>query len=202
MAAQHSILAISWIAYCVIHSLLASTGCKLFFKKISGKFFRYYRLIYTILAGITLALLFCYQLSFQSPQLLHSEFMKYLALITLILPGLFLMSVSIYKYFRLLSGIQSLFVAKPLAQLRIDGIHKYMRHPLYLGTLLFTWGMFFIFPLVSNFIVAFVLSLYVIIGIRFEEKKLVLEFGESYKAYQRNVAMLVPFLWKSNNKKR
>jgi len=38
-----------------------------------------------------------------------------------------------------------------------------------------------------------VLTAYIIIGTRLEEKKLVLEFGESYTKYQHEVPMLIPF---------
>ena len=38
-----------------------------------------------------------------------------------------------------------------------------------------------------------VLTVYVIIGTKLEEKKLVLEFGDAYIKYQREVPMLIPF---------
>jgi protein-S-isoprenylcysteine O-methyltransferase Ste14 len=37
------------------------------------------------------------------------------------------------------------------------------------------------------------LTLYVLIGTWLEERKLVLEFGEAYLRYQRQVPMLIPF---------
>lgn len=191
---QHVILALLWIAYCCIHSLLASAKCKSFFKEKAPGFFRYYRLSYTIFAAVTLALILYYQYSFSSRPLLHPVVIKYLALLILLTPGLAIMLVSIFKYFKLLSGVQSLFVPKPAARLRIDGVHRYMRHPLYFGTLLFTWGLFFIFPLLNNLIAVFILTAYVLIGIELEEKKLVTEFGEDYKAYQLSVPKLLPRL--------
>jgi protein-S-isoprenylcysteine O-methyltransferase Ste14 len=44
-----------------------------------------------------------------------------------------------------------------------------------------------------------VLTIYVIIGTKLEERKLVLEFGDTYIQYQKEVPMLIPFT-KSNVK--
>ncbi len=109
---------------------------------------------------------------------------------------------AIFKYFKLLSGIKSLYETKQSAELKIDGVHKYMRHPLYLGTLLFIWGAFFIFPFLNNLIAVVLITIYVLIGIKYEEQKLILEFGESYNYYRLKVPMLIPrFTGKDNNKK-
>lgn len=112
----------------------------------------------------------------------------------LVTPGLIIMLVTIYKYFNLLSGVRSLYHEKPTAELKVDGIHKYMRHPLYTGTLLFLWGAFFIFPYVNNLIAVFIITVYVLIGIKYEEQKLVVEFGDSYRDYQLTVPKLIPHL--------
>jgi protein-S-isoprenylcysteine O-methyltransferase Ste14 len=71
-----------------------------------------------------------------------------------------------------------------------------VRHPLYLGTFLFIWGAWLIIPLVSFGITNVVITLYTLIGIHFEERKLVEEFGQSYISYSRQVPKIIPF---SNN---
>ena len=38
-----------------------------------------------------------------------------------------------------------------------------------------------------------ILIIYVVIGTKLEEKKLVLEFGDAYVKYQKEVPMLIPF---------
>jgi protein-S-isoprenylcysteine O-methyltransferase Ste14 len=40
-----------------------------------------------------------------------------------------------------------------------------------------------------------VFTAYVVVGTLLEEKKLVAEFGEEYRSYQRRVSMLVPLKW-------
>jgi len=100
----------------------------------------------------------------------------------------------IRKYFFDLSGIQSFQKDKPAfnSTLQQTGLHKYVRHPLYFGTLLFVWGLFLLFPLLSNLIAAVTLSVYVVIGIQLEETKLFLEYGEEYKRYSKRVPKLIP----------
>lgn len=99
----------------------------------------------------------------------------------------------------LLSGVRSVFTPVPVSELKVDGIHRFVRHPLYSGTILFVWGLFFIFPFLSNLIAVVLLTLYVFIGISFEEKKLLKEFGKRYEAYILKVPMLVPRFLKLKN---
>ena len=84
----------------------------------------------------------------------------------------------------------------PVMQLKMDGIHKYVRHPLYLGTLLFIWGLFFICPMLNNLIAVIIITLYVFAGIIFEEKKLLQQFGTSYTDYISSVPMIFPVIFK------
>ena len=100
----------------------------------------------------------------------------------------------IHKYFYDLSGIQALQKDRPIATpaLQQNGLHKHVRHPLYFGTLLFVWGLFFLFPLLSNLIAATALTIYVLIGIELEEKKLLLEYGREYEEYSKRVGKLIP----------
>lgn len=100
--------------------------------------------------------------------------------------------ISILKYFKFLSGVRTLYQAKPSTELQREGIHNYVRHPLYLGTLLFIWGLFLIFPMLNNLIAVVVITGYVLIGTRLEEKKLLIEFGNSYADYISRVPGLFP----------
>ena len=180
------------MTYYVLHSIFAATSVKLFFKQKLENAYRYYRLAYSIFVTVTLLLLLIFQYSFNSPQLFYSSIAKYFSLSLLVLPGLVIMFISIKKYFLLLSGIRSLYEPTPTPELKVEGIHHYVRHPLYSGTILFVWGLFFNFPSLVNLISVILLTLYVVIGIQFEEKKLLMEFGKSYKEYMEKVPMLIP----------
>lgn len=99
----------------------------------------------------------------------------------------------------LLSGIRSIFTPVDTPELKVNGVHKYVRHPLYSGTILFVCGLFFIFPTLNNLIAAVLLILYVLTGIIFEEKKLKKEFGNAYIEYMSKVPKLIPSFWKSKS---
>ncbi|MEO8764464.1 MAG: isoprenylcysteine carboxylmethyltransferase family protein [Ginsengibacter sp.] len=199
---NHWLLGLFWVLYCASHSILASGRVKYFFGNIPGNFFRYYRLVYTVWSSISLLLILYFQYSFSSVVLMNPTALRYISLIIFACPGFVIMMISILKYFTLLSGVRTLYEEKPPDKLQLGGIHKYTRHPLYLGTLLFIWGLFFIFPLLNNLIAVISISVYVLIGIRLEEKKLLLQYGKAYEDYITHVPMLVPdFRWQRQNKK-
>ena len=110
------------------------------------------------------------------------------------MPGFLIMAISIKKYFYELSGIQALNNEPLHITLQQNGLHKYMRHPLYSGTLMFVWGLFFLMPTLANFLACIIMTVYVFVGIKFEEKKLRIEFGDEYDNYANKVAMLIPGL--------
>ncbi len=194
MNSHHWILIGLWVLYYTLHSVLAATIVKESFKQKLEKYFRYYRLGYSTFALLALIALLIYQYSFLSPLLIKSLGIKYISAIILVLPGFIIMLVSIKKYFMLLSGVRSIFTPIPTPELKVSGIHKYVRHPLYSGTILFVCGLFFVFPTLSNLIAAVLLVLYILVGIVFEEKKLKREFGKAYVDYMSKVPGLFPFL--------
>lgn len=77
-------------------------------------------------------------------------------------------------------------------QLSTEGINKYVRHPLYSASYTLMAGIFLISP--DNYILAacMIIAIYLPIGIIFEEQKLVKEYGDRYKKYQKEVPMLIP----------
>jgi protein-S-isoprenylcysteine O-methyltransferase Ste14 len=106
------------------------------------------------------------------------------------------MSICVGKYFMQLSGLKGLIHNKTNNELMITGVHKVVRHPLYSGTFIFIWGLLILFPSLSLFISDAIITLYTLIGLRFEEKKLEREFGEAYRAYKEKVPMIIPrFSW-------
>ena len=194
MDTQHWLLLFYWVLYCILHSFFADDTIKRNIKKILGSKFRYYRLGYSLFALITLVLLLWYQFSLNSTQFYYSKIISYGLSLIMVIPGLVIMIICAYKYFYSLSGIQALQKGRPpiTPTLQQTGLHKYVRHPLYFGTLVFVWGLFLMFPLLNNLIAAAIISVYVFIGIRLEEKKLCLEYGEAYKQYKMRVPRLFP----------
>ena len=67
-----------------------------------------------------------------------------------------------------------------------------MRHPIYSFSFILLWLM----PVMSWNLLALAigLSLYMLIGIGFEERKLVAEFGQAYVEYRQRTRMLIPWV--------
>jgi protein-S-isoprenylcysteine O-methyltransferase Ste14 len=70
------------------------------------------------------------------------------------------------------------------------GLLGIVRHPMYLALIVYLWGQIFS---VVDLMVTALLTVYVLIGTLLEERKLLLEFGDSYARYQQEVPMLIPF---------
>ena len=102
------------------------------------------------------------------------------------------MIICIVKYFVQLSGIRSLTTIQPENKLMITGIHKFVRHPLYGGTFVFIWGLLLLYRHLSLLVVNTIITIYTLLGIAFEEKKLEQQFGDDYKNYKATVPKLFP----------
>ena len=109
-----------------------------------------------------------------------------------------MMAICIRKYFFNLSGVDVFFKKKISGSLtlEVNGLHRLTRHPLYLGTLLFAWGFFLAWPYPQHLIANVVMTIYVMIAIGWEEKKLVQEYGNAYKEYAEKVPRLIPWKFK------
>lgn len=192
MHVSHIILAALWIVYCVLHSLFASLIFKKWMECRMDKHFKFYRLYYTLFALIILAGIIFFQVSLSQKIIFKSNSFT-LAIGGLVsTTGLVIMTVCIWKYFIQLSGLRSLIEKRTGNKLMITGIHNYVRHPLYAGTFLFIWGLLLLLPYWSILIADSIITLYTLIGIRFEENKLVREFGKPYEDYQNEVPMIIP----------
>jgi protein-S-isoprenylcysteine O-methyltransferase Ste14 len=194
MTDKNIVVGILWIAYCLVHSLLAATAFKKRIENFSGRAYKFYRLFYNIFATATLVLIIIYQLSFSSPVLFITNLFIQIIGGIVTTGGFVIMSICIANYFMQESGLLWLNPdnTKPKNKLIITGIHKIVRHPLYLGTFIFIWGLFILFPYLSVLITDIIITVYTLIAIKFEENKLEKEFSESYKEYKRHVPMILP----------
>lgn len=72
----------------------------------------------------------------------------------------------------------------------VRGAYRWVRHPMYTGSLLIIWLMPAMTLNSALFYAA--LTAYIVVGAHFEERKLLAEYGEDYRKYRERVPMLVP----------
>lgn len=189
------ILMALWLSYGLLHTLTASESFKNLLKPILGRFSIYYRLVYNIVFVVLLIPIIKYQLEAPSEVLLEKSIMNQILGGLMMGSGIFL-GFSALKQYDLSEfiGTDALKGSPKKPVLRIDELSSIVRHPLYLGILIFVWGAFGFFGTSLYLVTAISLTFYIRIGIYFEEKKLVKEFGKQYIKYQQEVPMLIPRL--------
>jgi protein-S-isoprenylcysteine O-methyltransferase Ste14 len=187
--------ALLWLAYGALHSILADNGVKQFFERKLGSGYRYYRLTYNLLAFVLLAGILAYQFTLPVHSLWTFDWRIDVAGNVLKYGGLLIVLTAISGYnFKEFSGLafSPRNACAGSGTLKTDGLLRYVRHPIYSGTILFIWGLFLSDSLLRTLVMAAGVTLYTLIGIYFEERKLVVEFGEAYLDYRRRVPMLFP----------
>ena len=97
-------------------------------------------------------------------------------------------------------GVRQLIEEEKTGNLVKHGLYRFVRHPLYTFSLLIFW----LSPSVTFnvFIVYVALTIYILIGILFEERKLLREFGQEYANYKSVTPMLIPGLSKTGAQRR
>jgi protein-S-isoprenylcysteine O-methyltransferase Ste14 len=188
------LLTLSWLLYGAIHSFMASNYFKIFAEKILGKYFPFYRIIYNVLAFTLLIPVFAVQ--FSTKKEVFWQVSDYQSIIgkAIAICGVLIISKALQGYdLREFSGLD-FNKSQEKNEFKSDGLLKYMRHPIYFGILIFVWGMFVSDASTRSLTSAVAVTIYLFIGIYFEEKKLIEVFGEKYKKYQQDVPMLIPLL--------
>ena len=190
---NYLLLAISWIAYFILHSVFALLPVKNMFNSI-GITSQSYRLIYVIIAILSLFAILIFSSIIDSGFVFYPN--NFLKLIGLLLAGWGVVIVKIaFKSYdtKAFLGIGSL---APEDEFRTDGLLKKVRHPLYSGSILLLAGYFLFSPKLSVLISVSMMIIYFLVGIQFEENKLIKAFGERYIEYKKKTPMLIPRFWK------
>lgn len=195
------LLSCLWIGWCGVHSLLIDPGVSGAIERRVPGVARYYRLLYNVLAFLTLLPLVVVTGLAGGPPVFGWQDWGNIVRIVLLVCAFLLFRGGAKKYdMQYLLGLKQLRTGEtPLLltdspEFAADGVFGLVRHPWYLGSLLFIWSALPEYPL-PKFLAAVILSCYLVIGTLLEERKILARHGESYRAYQRQVSMLLPWKW-------
>jgi protein-S-isoprenylcysteine O-methyltransferase Ste14 len=96
------------------------------------------------------------------------------------------------EFFGLRQAWSQVRVVQP-ETLLVVGPYRYVRHPLMAGLLVMLWVQPVMVPTLAVFSGG--LSVYIGVGLLFEERDLLQHFGAAYAAYRRRVPALIPWRW-------
>ncbi|MCX6138559.1 MAG: hypothetical protein NTV54_13815 [Ignavibacteriales bacterium] len=187
-----------WAGYCAFHSYLISIRITDLMTRILKNYFAFYRLFYIVISFVLIVPLINYTAQIESNIIIvyTPPWSVVRLLVTwgslLIFAWAFFFNYDSLSFF----GIrQILSFGKPKktdrsSEIKRNGLLGIVRHPMYFALILYLWSQTFrVMDVVTNT----VLTIYVLIGTKLEEDKLILEFGDTYVKYQREVPMLIPF---------
>lgn len=192
-------VALAWSAYLALHSAMISVTVTTYLRSALGDGYRFYRLFFNLVALATLVPVVRY--TARVPGELIFAWDGYFAVVKwALVAGSVLLFVAGSRHYDMLQflGVRQIMdgvrhrLINRTGDLDTSGVLGLVRHPYYTATILLFWsGDLTTTTLVVNIVV----TVYVVIGTLLEERKLRLEFGDSYRAYQAAVPMFVPWEW-------
>lgn len=194
-----AVLAGSWLAYFVVHSLLASLWLKSWIAARFPGSQRVYRLAFNGLAVLTLLPILW--LSFSAPGPLLWAWRGpagWLANgVALAAGAAFVLSLKYYDTRSFLGLRQWTSRQQQVGDeedFQLSPFHRYVRHPWYFFALLLIWSR----DMSSATLLSAVLTtIYLVVGAWLEERKLLVYHGAIYRRYMKGVPGLLPRPWKS-----
>lgn len=199
------LLAAGWISFGIAHTALAGDAVR---NRLPTRLGPYYRLGYNCLAALHLALILWLEraalfgrLDFAWPAPVQRILWGAMA------AGVFLIVAAVLRYdlgafsglteaqaairrARSDSGTTAEGAPEPeIEPLRTDGLNRHVRHPLYSGLFIFLWARVTDDLTLATAVWA---SLYLVIGARYEERRLLRLYGDAYARYRRKVPAFFP----------
>jgi protein-S-isoprenylcysteine O-methyltransferase Ste14 len=183
-------------SYGLLHTLLASKKVKAFINnRFGSKTEQWYRLAYNLIAVFTLLPILLLPIIFPDKEIYRIHFPWIILTMAIQLSAVIFLFLGLRQTgITSFIGLRQLLLPEDISPPRLvtGGLYRYVRHPLYTAGLVFIW----LIPIMTWNLLALIigLSAYLIIGAYFEERKLLLDFGDAYAEYRRYTPMLVPGL--------
>ncbi|MCM8856752.1 MAG: hypothetical protein LC541_10115 [Candidatus Thiodiazotropha sp.] len=192
------LLSLLWTGYFLIHSLLASLWLKQLIANHYPALMPWYRILFNALAIILILPPLIALWLFQSDPLWQWQgILAWLAYTLMLLACIgFIWTMRYYDSSEFF-GIRQLQHhhqdVQDSEQLHISPLHRYVRHPWYSLGLILIWTQDMD---AARLVTATLVTLYLLLGSRLEEHKLLLYHGDIYRNYQRRVPGLIPLPWR------
>ena len=194
---RYMVLALLWIAWCVLHSAMISLRVTGYLKRRLARGFRFYRLAFNVVALATVTPIVLYERSIDTEWAFWWQG-PVVVLQALLLTGAFLCffaGAMHYDFSQFLGirqirdGVSTGSLAES-GELNTTGILGVIRHPWYAGAIMLVWARGLTgATLITNIM----LTVYLIVGTYLEERKLIVQYGDKYRSYQQKVPMFIPY---------
>ena len=194
---KYLMVALMWAGYGIIHSLLISSQFSTWAAKVMGRYFAFYRLAYNLFSMISFIVLLYYTNTLGTKLVIRFLPPWTILQQVLLIGSGFVMVWAFLSYdcleFMGIRQILEFWEKEHFTQPKTitkKGLLGIVRHPMYLATIVFMWSLNSTW---AGILVHSILTIYIFIGIRLEERKLVKQLGSAYLEYQRDVPSLIPF---------
>lgn len=196
-----ALIVIGMLVFALSHSLTADPKVKSWIQQRMGEraYQGWYRFLYNLVSVVVLAPIMLHiwlsgKVIYSVPAEIETVFYV-LQLIGSIGLVVSLLQIDVLRF----AGIRQIiayFRGDPLPlppeKLQTGGLYRLVRHPLYLFSLMSLW---FISPMTDTMLIFNIAAtLYFVFGSLIEERRMLRYFGDEYRAYQAQVAWLIPFL--------
>jgi methanethiol S-methyltransferase len=190
---------IGWALWCALHSALISPVVTSHMKKRLGERFRFYRLVFNVISLMAFIPIEYYSISIHGETVFRWEGPLLIVRCLLLAAAIYLLAAGARHYsLSQFAGIDQIRTGRANAILSgtpildTTGILGVIRHPWYVAAFIIIWAQDLCMSMILNNLV---LSAYLVVGTYLEERKLVMDLGEQYRDYQRNVSMFFPYRW-------
>lgn len=191
-------LALGWLAYAALHSLLAALSVKAWATRRWPGCAPYYRLAYNAIAVVAVL-----PLAWATWAIPGEWLWRWTGIWAWLANGLALAALAGFWFSTGSYDMGEFLGTRPWREkradatehegLRISPLHRHVRHPWYALGLVLVWTRDMNAPLLVS---AAAITLYFVLGSKLEERKLAAHFGAAYRDYMARVPGLVPLPWK------
>ena len=194
---KYLLIVLLWTGYCSLHSYLISIGFTNLMVRLLKKYYAFYRMFYVVISLVLLIPVINYAAQLDSEIIITDGLPLTIVRRVLMVGSLTMFFWAFFFNYDPLAffGIRQILnfgrskKSNPLNEIKRNGLLGIVRHPMYFALIIYLWSQTY---RVSDIVENTVLTIYIIIGTILEERKLVLEFGDTYVNYQEEVPMLIP----------